>query len=26
VMVESPRSRVLVVFEPDGTPFLVQPL
>ncbi|NHP13403.1 hypothetical protein DBV08_02275 [Rhodococcus sp. KBW08] len=26
VMVESPRSRVLVVFEPDGTPYLVQPL
>ena len=26
VMVESPRSRVLVIFEPDGTPFLVQPL
>ncbi|MFD9681076.1 hypothetical protein ACFWAD_14485 [Rhodococcus sp. NPDC059969] len=26
VMVESPRSQVLVVFDPDGTPFLVQPL
>lgn len=26
VMVESSRSRVLVVFDPDGTPFLVQPL
>ncbi|ANQ73124.1 hypothetical protein G9U53_01770 [Rhodococcus sp. D-46] len=26
VMVESPRSRALVVFEPDGTPFLVHPL
>ncbi|MDZ7912256.1 MAG: hypothetical protein U5O16_10555 [Rhodococcus sp. (in: high G+C Gram-positive bacteria)] len=26
VMVESSRSQVLVVFDPDGTPFLVQPL
>ena len=26
VMVESLRSRALVVFEPDGTPFLVHPL